>query len=189
MLGHELRNPLGALAGAVRVLEVHSELDVKLRNIMLRQSSHLARLVDDLLDVGRLTAGMITLDRHPLDLAQVARECIATLTLNNHNDGPRIFLQAEPAWINGDVNRVEQIFINLVSNALKHMRKHGKIRVVVAAMAARAIIRIEDDGDGISADLLPHIFALFVQAEQQAHRPSGGLGIGLTVVRRLVELH
>ena len=192
MLGHELRNPLGALTNAIRLVEsgrIQPEQAFRVREIIGRQVSHLARLVDDLLDVGRLTAGRITLNRKPLDLAQCARACVDTLRLDQAYATRNISLDIETVWVDADRDRVEQILTNLLSNALNHTRPDGKIVLGVRAEGDRAVIRAEDDGDGISGDLLERVFDLFVQGDQGPDRPRGGLGIGLTLVRWLVELH
>ena len=151
--------------------------------------SHLARLVDDLLDVGRLTAGRITLNRKPLDLAQCARACVDTLRLDQAYATRNISLDIQTVWVDADRDRIEQILTNLLSNALNHTRPDGKIVLGVRAEGDRAVIRAEDDGDGIAGDLLSRVFDLFVQGDQGPDRPRGGLGIGLTLVRWLVELH
>ena len=192
MLGHELRNPLGALSNAIRVMEngrIQPEQATRVREIIGRQISHLARLVDDLLDVGRLTAGRITLNRKPLDLAQCARACVDTLRLDQAYATRNISLDIQTVWVDADRDRIEQILTNLLSNALNHTRPDGKIVLGVRAEGDRAVIRAEDDGDGISGDLLSRVFDLFVQGDQGPDRPRGGLGIGLTLVRWLVELH
>jgi signal transduction histidine kinase/CheY-like chemotaxis protein len=192
MLGHELRNPLGALSNAIRVMEngrIQPEQATRVREIIGRQISHLARLVDDLLDVGRLTAGRITLNRKPLDLAQCARACVDTLRLDQAYATRNISLDIQTVWVDADRDRIEQILTNLLSNALTHTRPDGKIVLGVRAEGDRAVIRAEDDGDGISGDLLSRVFDLFVQGDQGPDRPRGGLGIGLTLVRWLVELH
>ena len=192
MLGHELRNPLGALSNAIRVMEngrIEPEQATRVREIIGRQISHLARLVDDLLDVGRLTAGRITLNRKPLDLAQCARACVDTLRFDQAYATRNISLDIQTVWVDADRDRIEQILTNLLSNALNHTRADGKIVLGVRAEGDRAVIRAEDDGDGISGDLLSRVFDLFVQGDQGPDRPRGGLGIGLTLVRWLVELH
>jgi len=192
MLGHELRNPLGALSNAIRVAEsggIQPEQAVRVREIIGRQMSHLARLVDDLLDVGRLTAGRITLNRKPLDLAQCARRCVDTLRLDQAWATRNITLDIQTVWVDADRDRIEQILTNLLSNALNHTRPDGKIVLGVRAEGDRAVIRAEDDGDGIAGDLLARVFDLFVQGDQGPDRPRGGLGIGLTLVRWLVGLH
>jgi signal transduction histidine kinase/CheY-like chemotaxis protein len=192
MLGHELRNPLGALVSAVKVLEsvnIQAEQASRIREIMARQSRHLARLVDDLLDIGRLTTGTIALHRRPMDIGECARNYIATQRFNEEYAARKISLETKAVWINGDPDRIEQILANLLSNALKHTRGDGKILLVIRPEDDRAVISVEDDGDGMSADLLPRVFDLFAQGDQESDRRRGGLGVGLTLVRRLVELH
>ena len=192
MLGHELRNPIAALSSAVHVLEngdAQSPKSAQILEIMQRQSGHLARMVDDLLDVERLTAGRITLDRRPMNLAECARECVAALHLRREFAERDIEPRLADTWIDGDPDRIDQILTNLLSNASKYTRPGGKIVLTIRSESDRAIIRVEDDGDGISPDLLPHIFELFVQGNRLSDRRPGGLGLGLTLVRRLVELH
>ena len=129
-LGHELRNPLGALSSAVRVLEggeVRSDQAARLRYIMGRQSVHLARLVDDLLDIGRLTAGRVALYRRPMDLADCARDCVGTLRFREEYATRKISLQTESVWIEGDPDRIARILTNLLYNALKYTPPQGKI--------------------------------------------------------------
>ena len=161
MLGHELRNPIGALSSAVRVLErgdVRSQQSARLLEIMVRQSRHLARMVDDLLDVERLTAGRITLNRRPMNLGECARECVTALRVREEYADRNIDLRIEDAWIDGDPDRIAQILTNLLSNACKYTRPEGKIVLSIRSEGDRAVIRVEDDGDGIAADLLPHVF-------------------------------
>ena len=193
MLGHELRNPIAALASAVRVLQrgdVQSQQSARLLAIMVRQSGHLARMVDDLLDVERLTAARrITLNRRPMNLAECARDCVTALRLREEYGKHNITLRIEDTWIDGDPDRVAQIMTNLLSNACKYTRPEGKILLSIRSESDRAVICVEDDGDGIPADLLPRIFELFVQGDRLSDRHPGGLGLGLTLVRRLAEMH
>jgi PAS domain S-box-containing protein len=191
MLGHELRNPLGAITAALRVVDLCGLADdrgVQARDIITRQMGSLVRLVDDLLDVGRLTTGKIALTRTPVDLATVVRRGVAAV--GNEGSAPRIeVLAAEPVWMDADETRLEQIVSNLLGNALKFTPSGGRILVEVSAVAGEAVLRVEDTGMGIAPDLLPRIFDLFVQGETELHRPRSGLGIGLTLVRQLVDLH
>jgi signal transduction histidine kinase/CheY-like chemotaxis protein len=193
MLGHELRNPIAAIASAVRVLQqrgdIRSQQSAPLLEIMVRQSGHLARMVDDLLDVQRLTASRITLNRRPMNLAECARECVTALRLRQEYAEHDIALRVEDTWIDGDPDRVAQILTNLLSNACKYTRPEGKIAVGIRSDSDRAVICVEDDGDGIPADLLPRIFDLFVQGDRLSDRHPGGLGLGLTLVRHLSHLH
>ena len=193
MLGHELRNPIAALSSAVHVLkhaDVRSSQAGPLLEIMVRQSGYLARMVDDLLDVQRLTAARrITLNRRPMNLGECARHCVTALRVREEFAERYIERRLDDIWIDGDPDRVAQILINLISNACKYTNPNGKIVLSVGSQSDRAVIRVEDDGDGITAELLPHIFELFVQGDRPPDRQPGGLGLGLTLVRRLVELH
>ena len=192
MLGHELRNPIAALSSAARVLE-RGDLRLlqatPLLEIMVRQSGHLARMVDDLLEVERLTVGRLTLNRQPMNLGECARHCVTALRLREEYADRSIELSVKDIWIDGDPDRIAQILTNLLSNACKYTRPDGKIDVSVGSEGDRAVIRVKDDGQGISAELLPHVFELFVQGELSSDRRPGGLGLGLTLVRQLAELH
>ncbi|HEX3175987.1 MAG TPA: ATP-binding protein [Methylomirabilota bacterium] len=192
MLGHELRNPLSAIAGAVGVLHrlgLEDAAALHARDVIARQTEHLARLMEDLLDVGRVMTGKIVLDRRPLELLEAARRVETTIRATGRAGHHRLSVAGTPTWIAGDVTRIEQIITNLVTNALKYTPADGAISVSVGDEGRDAVLRVSDSGHGIPAELLPRIFDLFVQGEQAAERAQGGLGIGLTLVRRLVELH
>ena len=192
MLAHELRNPLGAIQGAVHALSLLNQTDsmsLRATGIIKRQVVHMARLVDDLLDVGRAVTGKIALKRVPVNLADAVKTYIGALANGNPNNQACIEFASEPVWVNGDPVRLEQIVGNLVSNALKFTRGEGVIRVIVGREGDDAVLRVADQGIGIPADMLPKIFDLFVQAHHTIDRSRGGLGIGLTLVRRLAELH
>ncbi len=190
MLAHELRNPLSAISAAVQVLEAGNGQEnpaLRARSIISRQVQHLARLVDDLLDVGRVVTGKIALDRRTIDFADLVHRAVGVCA-EQRND-QQLDVQAQPVWIEGDQVRMEQIVNNIVGNAVKYTPPGGTIRVRVSAEGAEAVLRVEDNGYGISPDLLPRVFDLFVQGERTLDRAQGGLGIGLTLVRRLVQLH
>ncbi|MDB6091267.1 MAG: hybrid sensor histidine kinase/response regulator [Gammaproteobacteria bacterium] len=190
MLAHELRNPLSAISAAVEVLEASNGQEkpaLRARSIIARQVHHLARLVDDLLDVGRVVTGKIVLDRRPIDFADLVHRAVAVC--GERQPDQRLEVMAQPVWIEGDLVRMEQIVNNIVGNAVKYTPSGGTIRVKLAIDGADAVLRVEDDGYGIAPELLPRVFDLFVQGEQTLDRAQGGLGIGLTLVRRLVELH
>jgi CheY-like chemotaxis protein len=192
MLGHELRNPLGAIASAAAVLDAAGQPDdrtVRAQQVIARQVQHLARMMDDLLDVGRVTTGKIALDRRPMDLAEVARRSVGALAEIGTTGGHRVEVETAPVWVHGDETRLDQVITNLVENAAKYTPPGGAIRVSVRADGDAARLRVEDTGMGIPRDLLPRLFNLFVQGERSLDRAQGGLGIGLTLVRRLVELH
>jgi signal transduction histidine kinase/ActR/RegA family two-component response regulator len=190
MLGHELRNPLGAIANAVRLLE-HPGIDpataLNARAIIARQVEHLARMTDDVLDAGRAVAGKIALHRRAVDLAALTGAALAAL--RSRTERHRLVQQLEPAWVDADPLRLEQIVANLVVNATKYTPEGGTIRVSVRQEGADALLRVADDGAGMPADLLERAFELFVQGSRELDRAHGGLGIGLTLVRRLAELH
>ena len=191
MLGHELRNPLGAITTALHVIEVCGPADARsgeARAIIGRQVQHLVRLVDDLLDVTRLATGKVSLSLRRIDLAAISRRVVAATAASARDH--RIEGHAPDAvWIDADETRIEQILGNLIGNALKFTPAGGLVTVRVHTEGAEAILRIIDSGAGIPADLLPRVFDLFVQGQTTIHRREAGLGIGLTLVRRLVELH
>lgn len=192
MLGHELRNPMSAIGSAVEVLsrvEAGSEVSVNARNIIERQTRHLARLLDDLLDVGRVISGKILLSRHAMDLSVLVQRQIATLQVTGAFEQHELQLDLHEAWTLADATRMEQVISNLLTNATKYTPAGGRITVVVRAEGNAAVLEVHDTGVGIPAELLPRIFDLFVQGERSLDRRAGGLGVGLTLVRRLVELH
>src|SRR5579862_3314796 len=192
MLGHELRNPLGALASAVRILDLQERSPNRVahaRAIIDRQIERLSHLVDDLVDASRLTSAKMRLSRRPLDLSQVVKESIEVLRTRGMLDRHRVTFDGSQAWIDGDETRIEQIVTNLVGNALKFTPSGGSIAVSVRSEDRHAVLKVKDTGVGIPADVLPKIFDLFVQSERSLDRTQGGLGIGLTLVRGLVELH
>lgn len=192
MLGHELRNPIGALSSAIHVLE-HSEPSsgaaTRAREAMVRQIRHLCRLLDDLLDVSRVTAAKIRLDRSPLDFGQSVRRAMEAMRGAGTLDRHRVELQEKSVWIEGDETRIEQVITNLVGNAVKFTPPGGWIRVTVGPEGAEGVLRVEDAGAGIPEEALTTIFELFAQGARPLDRGQGGLGIGLTLARRLVELH
>jgi len=192
MLGHELRNPLSAIASAVEVLnrvEAGSELAANARAIAARQTRHLAHMMDDLLDVGRVISGKVLLNRRAVDLAMIAQRLMSTLEVTGEAQRHVVELQLQPAWIDADATRIEQVMSNLVTNALKYTPSGGRIAVHVRADYGQAVLVVSDNGPGIPPTLLPRVFDLFVQGERSLDRRTGGLGIGLTLARRLVELH
>ncbi|SEK94253.1 Signal transduction histidine kinase [Stigmatella aurantiaca] len=198
MLAHELRNPLAAIMTAIGILERKPTDDVKearMRSIIQRQTHHLARLVDDLLDVSRITRGKVELRRERLDALSVLQQVIALIRPVAEGRGLQLesTLHEGPLWVEGDPTRLEQIFMNLLDNAAKYTDAGGRIFVQASQEGvdgnARAVVRIRDTGIGIPSHKLPDIFELFNQADESLERSRGGLGIGLTLVRNLVELH
>ena len=192
MLGHELRNPLSAIASAVEVLnrvDARTEVAANARNIIARQTRHLAHMMDDLLDMARIISGKVLLSRHPVNLATLVQRAVATVEVTGEAHQHDLKLQLHEVWIDADSTRIEQVLNNLLTNALKYTPAGGRIDVEVACDGPRARLQVRDTGVGIPPALLPRIFDLFVQGERTLDRRAGGLGIGLTLVRRLVELH
>jgi CheY-like chemotaxis protein len=191
MLSHELRNPLGAITAAARLLEMIGASDehaVRASQIVSRQSANLTRIVDDLLDVSRVTAGRITLNRVVLDLREVADRTLEALLASGHLDRHQVTVTGGSVFVEADAARMEQVLTNLVVNAAKYSDPGGKIVVEVGGDQEVATMRVVDDGIGISPDLLNNLFDVFVQGGQTLDRAQGGLGIGLTLVRKLIEL-
>ena len=191
MLAHELRNPLAAISNAVAVLEKLGRQDddtSRIRTIIGRQTHHLARLVDDLLDVARVTTGRIVVERQPVALADVARRALQAFEAAGKTAQHEVVLKTDSVWVIGDASRLEQVVANLVDNALRYTARGGRVIVSVQRDAAEAVLRVSDTGRGIPSALLPQIFDLFVRGGG-SHARADGLGLGLTLVRRLVELH
>jgi signal transduction histidine kinase/HAMP domain-containing protein len=192
MLGHELRNPLSAISNAVHLLErIPPEPPVARRavEILGRQSAHLAHLVDDLLDVARITSGRIVLTRRPLELGETVRRALATLATSGRTAQHHVTVDTHPVWVDADETRLEQVITNLVGNAVKFTPAGGTIEVGLRGSSGDAVLRIRDSGSGIEPAMLPRIFDIFVQGDRGLHGGPGGLGLGLTLVRRIVELH
>jgi PAS domain S-box-containing protein len=194
MLGHELRNPLAPISNAVQLLRIKGP-DVPLlnaaRDVIDRQVAHMARLVDDLLDVSRVSRGTVTLQRAPTDLASVVRLAVESTRPLLQARGHTLVeqLPAAPVRVDGDVTRLAQVVGNLLNNAAKYTDPGGIVEVAVEAAGDAALVRVRDNGRGIDAAALPHVFELFYQADRGLDRSESGLGIGLSLVRRLVELH
>ncbi len=194
MLGHELRNPLAAIRNALWVLGEsgsQEEADVRQREVIERQTRHLVRMVDDLLDVSRVTLGKIILKRQPVDLGEIAQRCLHDLGLAAlaASHGLHIEEETGPALVSGDPVRIEQVICNLVQNAVKYTPRGGTIRLSVRSEGDEAVIRVRDTGVGIDSEMLLRIFEPFTQVESSRTRSEGGLGLGLPLVRSLVELH
>ncbi|HJV58234.1 MAG TPA: ATP-binding protein, partial [Methylomirabilota bacterium] len=194
MLGHELRNPLDVIGTAVRVLDSQPaapdpETTRRARGVLARQVRQLGRLVDDLLDVGRVTTGKIRLAPVPVNLADAVERCIAGLMPEGAAPQHRLTVRAEPTWVEADQTRVEQIVMNLLSNAVKYTAPGGAIEITVGGDGRTARLSVRDTGVGMSPYMLERVFDLFFQGERTLERAEGGLGIGLTLVRRLAELH
>ncbi len=194
MLAHELRNPLGAIRNAAYVIrhDVHDDQAIaKAGDVIQRQSQHMTRLLDDLLDVARVTQGKIQLQQDLVDLATTVEDAVAAVQ-------PRIMDRQQdfsweiadlPLFVRGDATRLEQILVNLLGNAVKYSPPGEHIRLTLTHEGNEVLIRVRDTGLGIAPPMLDRIFDLFVQSHQTIARSEGGLGVGLTLVRCLVELH
>jgi signal transduction histidine kinase len=194
MLAHELRNPLGAISTAAYILGKARQVEPPLARsvtIIQRQSQHLGRLVDDLLDVSRITRGKMELRRAPLDLGEVVKQAAETTRplVEARHHRLEVSLPAAPLPLLADPTRLEQVLANLIRNAVKFTEPGGVIEVDAVACDGHAVVRVRDSGMGISSELLPRVFELFTQGQQGLDRSAGGLGIGLTLVRSLVEMH
>jgi PAS domain S-box-containing protein len=190
MLSHELRNPLAALTSAAHVLNVvapASDQASKARGVVERQTRHMSRLVGDLLDISRVTLGKFTLQRERFDAAQALSNVINGWCASGPLDDHAVSLAAEPAWVEGDRARFEQIASNLLDNARKFTPAGKNIAVSLRREGGEAVLQIADEGIGLSAEDCSRVFELFVQSDFP--EPGGGLGIGLALVKRLAELH
>ncbi|WP_020653450.1 sensor histidine kinase [Massilia niastensis] len=191
MLGHELRNPLAAIAGAMAVLDMPGlkpEMASNARAISRRQMRHLTRIVDDLLDVQRILSGKIVLQRAPVNLAEVLRTCSdAKALVDAGNHGWQV--EIEDAWVDGDRTRLEQIIDNMLHNAIKYTPAGGRIGVRVRPLGGHAVLEVSDSGIGIEPELQPMIFDVLVQGPTSIDRAQGGLGLGLALVKQLSALH
>jgi signal transduction histidine kinase len=191
MLSHELRNPLGAISNAAHALERIGAGEARtsqLYGILARQSRHLAHMLDDLLDVAAINAGKVRLEHAPVDLADVVVRCMQALTHTGRTGQHHVDVHAVPAIVRGDRTRLEQIVTNLLDNALKYTPPGGTITVTVE-VDDDAVVRVRDTGIGIPPDVLPRVFEAFRQGPRAGDRTTGGLGLGLAIVRRLVEMH
>lgn len=194
MLAHELRNPLVPIQNTVQLLKTQEATDPKLswcHDIIDRQVTHISRLLDDLLDVARITQGKIRLKIERVDLAEIVNNAVETSRplIELRRQVLSISQMTAPQWLEGDCVRLAQVLSNLLNNAAKYTEEGGEIALSVRREGSDAVIEIKDTGAGISPDILPQIFDLFTQADHSLAHSLGGLGIGLTLVRQLVELH
>jgi signal transduction histidine kinase len=191
-LGHELRNPLAAASAALSVVAERPDDDAALhrvRNVLVRTIGQMVQLVDDLLDVSRITRGVISIEKHPVDLTSVVHHAIAPAQSLIASQRHELTLALEDVWVEADTVRLEQVISNLVQNAAKYTLPGGHIRLSTKASNGGVEIRVEDDGIGIDPAEIPRLFELFEQADKSLARTRGGLGIGLTIVHELVRLH
>ena len=194
MLAHELRNPLAPIFNAVSVLQhdsIGSEIGRQALAIVDRQARSLGRIVDDLLEVSRVTTGKIELRKQLVDLNDIMNNAVLACrpALDGRNHRLELSLPSERLWVYADATRIEQVVTNLLNNAAKYTPDGGTISLTAFREADRAILRVTDTGVGIPAEFLPHVFDMFAQGDHTVSRAQGGLGIGLTLVQKLVAMH
>lgn len=194
MLSHELRNPLAAITMAVRLQSLQkneSQLQREARTTIERQAVQLTRLIDDLLEVSRLTTGKLHLKKERVALNGIVEHAVETARplLNERRHELSLSLAKEVMWLDADAARLEQVIVNLLTNAAKYTNEGGNIWLTVEQNDNEGVLRVRDNGIGIAPELLPHVFDLFTQADQSLDRSLGGLGIGLALVRQILELH
>ena len=192
MLGHELRNPLSSIVASAHVLRLSkpgAAAALQAHDVIERQAQQMARLVEDLLDVSRMAMGKVTLHREKLDLAVLAERVLNTWQQMRRSRAWRTQWDLANVWVLADRVRMEQILLNLLDNAEKFSSGDQRIYVRVACEGSRAVLQVRDEGQGITSEEIPHIFKIFVQGQQSFERPQGGIGLGLTLVERLAEMH
>ena len=194
MLSHELRNPLSAISNAAQVLENQDSdpaLVADARAVIQRQVGQMSRLLDDLLDVTRIAQNRIRLQKTVVDLRNIVSEAVGVVNTTYHSSGVTLEVQFgnDPVLVLGDATRLQQMIINLLMNAAKYTPSGGNVRLSLCTVSDQAILSVKDNGVGIRPDMLEKIFELFVQAHETLHRADGGVGVGLTLVRTIAEMH
>lgn len=193
-LAHELRNPLAPVRNAVQILQLKGPPVPELqwaRDVIDRQMAQMARLIDDLMDVSRITRGVIDLKRERVELAKVVQGAVETSRPLIEQQGHDLWVQlpAEPVYLHADMTRLAQVFSNLLNNAAKYTERGGRIDLTAERQGSDVVVSVKDTGIGIPADKLPRVFEMFSQLHVAMERSHGGLGIGLSLVKRLVEMH
>ncbi len=193
-LAHELRNPLAPIRNALHLMKHRDggDQDIEAERAMAeRQVAHLARLVDDLMDLARISRGRIELRKEPLELAPAVRQAVEAVqsTIEGRGHALIVSLPAEPIRLEADPTRLEQVIWNLLSNAAKYTEPGGQVRLTALREGGEVVLRVRDTGIGIESDMLPRVFGMFAQADHRSGRTQGGLGIGLSLVKTLVEMH
>ena len=194
MLAHELRNPLAPISSAAELLSAspgNETIGRQVSEIINRQILHLTHIVDDLLDVSRVTRGLIELHTEPLDVKLIVVSAIeqAQPLIEARHHSLVLKLGSTPAFVEGDKTRLVQVLSNLLNNAAKYTPSHGEIVLALEVRADQVLLSVGDNGSGIAPGLLPHIFELFTQAERTPDRAQGGLGLGLSLVKSIIALH
>jgi CheY-like chemotaxis protein len=194
ILAHELRNPLAPLVNALELLRAAADGNPALqrtREMMERQLTQLVRLVDDLLDVSRISRGRFELRRAPVSLSSALKSALESCQglINEHGHALSVDLPADPLWVDGDFARLAQVFANLLSNSAKYTEPGGRIELTATHEGGEAVVTVRDTGIGIPPESLDIVFEMFSQVQTHKLHGAGGLGIGLALVRNLVELH
>jgi PAS domain S-box-containing protein len=193
-LAHELRNPLAPIRAAVKILQIRLSANPESQSaleVIERQTKQMTRLIDDLLDVARITSNKLELRREQIELRDVLDSAIETSRPLIEQRGHKLSVRAPsaPTYIDGDPVRLAQVISNLLNNAAKYTERGGRIWLTATRKGNEAVIKVRDTGIGIPAEVLPQIFQMFTQADRSIHGSAGGLGIGLTLVKRLIEMH
>jgi signal transduction histidine kinase/ActR/RegA family two-component response regulator len=194
LLAHELRNPLAPVRNALHIIRLKGTPDPELqwaREVIERQAQHMTRMVDDLFDISRIARGKVKLEKAPVDVATIVERALEEVRplLDRRKHELTVVTPSEPTWLDADRQRLTQVLVNILVNAVKYTNDGGQVHLAVARDLDDVVFKVRDTGIGIPAELLPRIFEPFTQEEQSAHRIEGGLGIGLALVRKLVELH
>jgi len=195
MLSHELRSPLAPIANALQLLGLahgtETPIQKQARGVIERQVGQLQHLVDDLLDMSRITSGRVQLRQVPVVVSGIVEVALETSRplVDQRRHEITVSVPPEPIWLNADASRLEQVLVNLLTNAAKYTEEGGRIWLTVQREGEECVLRVRDTGVGISPALLPYVFELFTQAERSLDRSQGGLGIGLALVQRLTDLH
>ncbi len=193
-LAHELRNPLAPVRNAVMVLRLKGPADPELqwsRDVIDRQVAHLTRLIDDLMDISRITRNKLELRTQRIELAEVITGAVESSrpSIDQYGHELTVTLPPHPIYLEGDLVRLTQVFLNLLNNAAKYTKRGGRIWLTAERRGGEVVVRVKDNGVGIPAEKLPHLFEMFFQVDRTLERSQGGLGIGLSLVHRVVELH
>ncbi len=194
MLAHELRNPLAPIRNGLQVMKLASQNGAvveQARTMMERQLGHMVRLIDDLLDLSRITNGKVELRRERIDLAVAVQDAVdaSRPVIDERGHELTVTLSPQPVYVDADRTRLAQVFANLLNNSAKYTDKGGHIWLAVERQGSDVVVKVRDNGSGIPADVLPRIFEMFTQADRTLERSQGGLGVGLCLVRGLVEMH
>lgn len=196
MLSHELRNPLAPIQSAVQLLQLsqnghHSPAEAQAREVIARQVGALGKLVNELLEISRVVSGRIQLDRRVVDFNQIIQHALETSSphIRRKDHHVHLALPPEPTWVIADPTRLEEVFVNLLNNAAKYTHPEGEIEIESRVAGDRVVLVVRDNGIGIEPELLPRIFDIFTQADRSLDRSEGGLGIGLSLASRLLEMH